>query len=898
MFLTAQQNLDTHASWTLSQTLFGITTHYRRESDNTLSVKIEGELHGIPLFEQMVVLRECDLYHTWAPFCNESKKLAQLDKLDVVAWYSVGTPLLGMVRDACYRAVGCDCMREDGSVLLVAVGLGDDDPDDDHNTEHDSSGANETTNGQNQQLARQQQNTGGPSTEPPQQQNYQHQRSVTFQESESSSPILNTNATTFLARDEILSTIALPPVPKGIGHGRMTIRNFSASIKILSASSARTKMVVNIDPNLHFLPQSLIDFCMKRMCGVMLARLQAAATKVVKDPIRNPHSRRMREDVRFYRDWLLPKFRTYCDELGWDMPPVKAFEVSEEDLKAEEIFEGWRSADTLDVDSDAENLSRTRIDDAHAAIQRYQLVDKATTLEGNDCTHRRCHSDTSLDSKFRAPKWDLLKRFIPESFLRLQSSGLDNDDCTPSHSGRSVTSTPPQRVRIRDRQRHFFQEFEHRRPQTKEEKAALARERAALRLQPEPFSESKAFRLKELKDAKARAAGRLKKNKGGGKLSGSKFESESSDLHTTPIEPESTSSMRRDVMIFIVSLLLNVALVPLQSYALTTSTLPPYFKMSFSDWVDIITRILLSLLMIALHAISLWSTVNTFLVIAFDTIDFGQKHLAKNLEHGKRLYTAAVKNYSMIVSVAIAAISLCFGFLSALFQNTLYKMCNWFELKFSLPVLKHSWDTLVHYFPSKYVWILDGVSRWMNSVRDSVMMAISLLNTVANQIYLPAVFKYTCLLVSRITTKVLSIIPSLLKRLGRSTLCILFKSLPDALLSHLNVCRNKTASTLSWRYEAFRISSFMATRIGVFILALLFMSYLLLPKPEKKLRQTEIVEDANALVNIKFKTEARSVESCDGDSLSDVSARTSLSQGRQHILTMSSGSIPMEVIEE
>ena len=93
MFQTAQQNLNTPTSWILSQTLFGITTHYRRESDNTLSIKIEGELHGVPLFEQMVILRECDLYHTWAPFCNESRKLAQLDKLDVVAWYTVGTPL-------------------------------------------------------------------------------------------------------------------------------------------------------------------------------------------------------------------------------------------------------------------------------------------------------------------------------------------------------------------------------------------------------------------------------------------------------------------------------------------------------------------------------------------------------------------------------------------------------------------------------------------------------------------------------------------------------------------------------------------------------------------------------------------------------------------------------------
>ena len=116
------------SSWILAQTLFGITTYYRREPiDNSLSIKIEGELSdvSIPLFEQIVVLRECDLYHIWAPFMTKSRKLAQLDKLDVVAWYEVGVPLLGLMRDACYRAVGCACMKEDGTVLLVAVGLND-----------------------------------------------------------------------------------------------------------------------------------------------------------------------------------------------------------------------------------------------------------------------------------------------------------------------------------------------------------------------------------------------------------------------------------------------------------------------------------------------------------------------------------------------------------------------------------------------------------------------------------------------------------------------------------------------------------------------------------------------------------------------------------------------------
>jgi hypothetical protein len=197
--------------------------------------------------------------------------------------------MLGLVRDACYRAVGCDCMREDGSVMISAVGLGE-----------ENLNIDPVLDGNDQQ----------------QQEEQSHQQQ-TDKESETTAPILNTNATSFLTRDELLSTIELPPPPTGLGQGRMKIRNFSASIKILGASSARTRMVVNVDPNLHFLPQSLIDFCMKRMCGVLLARLQAAARKVLKDPVRNPHARRMREDVRFYRDWLLPKFRTYCDELGW-----------------------------------------------------------------------------------------------------------------------------------------------------------------------------------------------------------------------------------------------------------------------------------------------------------------------------------------------------------------------------------------------------------------------------------------------------------------------------------------------------------------------------------------------------------------------------------------------------
>ena len=210
--------------WIHSQTLFGISTSYRREGDNSLSIKIEGSLEGVPLFEQLVVLREVDLYHKWAPFMSKSSKLAQLDKLDVVAWFIVGIPMLGLTRDACYRAIGCDCMNEDGSVIIVAVGLND---TEEYGVKKDMAVANEEEEAQKTDQ-----------TAPP---------------PSMDSNLLDTTNSTFLARDKILETLEIPPIPSGMGSGRMTIRNFSASIEIVSPTSSRSKIVVNIDPNLQLM---------------------------------------------------------------------------------------------------------------------------------------------------------------------------------------------------------------------------------------------------------------------------------------------------------------------------------------------------------------------------------------------------------------------------------------------------------------------------------------------------------------------------------------------------------------------------------------------------------------------------------------------------------------------
>uniref|UniRef100_A0A7S2L8G5 START domain-containing protein n=1 Tax=Leptocylindrus danicus TaxID=163516 RepID=A0A7S2L8G5_9STRA len=244
-FQQARENLVEDDDWTLAQTLFGITTSYRREEDGTLSVKLEGELSGVPLFEQLAVLREVDLYTEWAPFCSKADKLAQVGKIEVVAHQVMSVPLLGLSRDVAFRALGCDCMREDGSIIIVAASV-----------------------------------------------------------------------------DEFPG-IEIPPAPTRIGSARMLLRSFQAKVDVLSPSSARTRLVANIDPKLA-LPQWLIDFSMKKIAGLVLVCLQSMAKKVMNNPERK-HGKRIQEDSEFYRDWLLPKFEQYCHDLGWDMPNVSAF---------------------------------------------------------------------------------------------------------------------------------------------------------------------------------------------------------------------------------------------------------------------------------------------------------------------------------------------------------------------------------------------------------------------------------------------------------------------------------------------------------------------------------------------------------------------------------------------
>ena len=441
--------------------MFGIETFYRREEDGSLSLKLQGEVSDVPLFEQLCILREVDLYYKWSPFCSSSFTVADLDKLDTVGWFLIGLSAFGLARDGCFRAIGCDNFMEDGSVLLAGQGL------------HDI-----------------------PDEAPP-------------------------PADTYLSDDPIIDTLPIPPKPTRRGADRMTIRTFDAIIHVTSPTSATTKIVANIDPNIRFLPQSLLEFVMKHMAGVLLAKLQSAAKKVVKHPKNNEHAKKMRQEADFYQAWLMAKFQAICEMRGWTMPPVTAFEVAEDDW----IKDTHHSAAAAVMARSAPSPSTQQ---PQSLASAHPMARSATFHGGGGGTPLTTASTSASRTRTRTVSegvefptdynathdqdWDdslhsnePLIHVVASDRNRRTTNHSDEDNRSQSAvsdissvSGRSWYDKPV---------RTYIHKREERKAAKKQEEIRAIRNMAAERLVPKPRSPTQRDRLVELREAKAQRLG-------------------------------------------------------------------------------------------------------------------------------------------------------------------------------------------------------------------------------------------------------------------------------------------------------------------------------------------------------------------------------------------------------
>lgn len=102
----------------------------------------------------------------------------------------------------------------------------------------------------------------------------------------------------------------------------MEVKSFWSIVQVTSPTTAKITMVTRIDPKVA-LPQTLLNFVIKKVAGILLVLFQRQAASVASNP-HCKHALQIREDRAFYESWLLPKIRHYCDSRGWSWPDVSS----------------------------------------------------------------------------------------------------------------------------------------------------------------------------------------------------------------------------------------------------------------------------------------------------------------------------------------------------------------------------------------------------------------------------------------------------------------------------------------------------------------------------------------------------------------------------------------------
>ena len=259
---------DDEDEWLPGSTLFGVITKYKKLDNGLISVLIQGKQEDLPIFEQMTVLHEIDLYKEFIPLCNKSLLIDYLSPSELIAYLNVSAKLVS--RDVGIYAYGADCLQEASCVVLVGTNATNDDDDDDNDNDNDSNNSNsDNTN-------------------------------------------TNSNSNNKTKKKKI------PFKKAGWGHQTIDVKEFNAVIEVISPTCAKTSIICTVDLKV-MLPNFIINFVIRNLAGVLLYVIQNQANHMTKN-LNCKHSKRIRENKDFYLNWLLPKLHNLCEIKGWEKP--------------------------------------------------------------------------------------------------------------------------------------------------------------------------------------------------------------------------------------------------------------------------------------------------------------------------------------------------------------------------------------------------------------------------------------------------------------------------------------------------------------------------------------------------------------------------------------------------
>lgn len=105
------------SDWILGSEFYGVTTHYKVGEDGLLTVRMEALSDDLPIFEQLAVIHEVDLFRDWVPFCSKSELVTKMGHTELAAYFKISAPF--MSRDTTLHAYGIDALHEKGLILLI-----------------------------------------------------------------------------------------------------------------------------------------------------------------------------------------------------------------------------------------------------------------------------------------------------------------------------------------------------------------------------------------------------------------------------------------------------------------------------------------------------------------------------------------------------------------------------------------------------------------------------------------------------------------------------------------------------------------------------------------------------------------------------------------------------------
>lgn len=106
--------------WTLGSHMFGVTTHYRHESDGNVLLRIEALQENLPFFDLVAVGFEVPLFKSWIPLCNGSDLIERLARTEFVAKIDFYTPFPFMLsREAYMHIFVAECLQEHSKVVAL-----------------------------------------------------------------------------------------------------------------------------------------------------------------------------------------------------------------------------------------------------------------------------------------------------------------------------------------------------------------------------------------------------------------------------------------------------------------------------------------------------------------------------------------------------------------------------------------------------------------------------------------------------------------------------------------------------------------------------------------------------------------------------------------------------------